>query len=56
MDTDVPIEQFIIRARKTTCKGTSVEKLGKTVFQSDWAQGFGLLIIRRYVSRRVIGP
>ena len=46
LDTDVPIEQFLVRNQNVTCDGQSINLGGKTGTDRGWEQGFGLIYYR----------
>jgi hypothetical protein len=45
-DTDVPIEQFLVRSQNVTCEGQSINLGGKTGTGRGWEQGFGFIYYR----------
>lgn len=45
-DTDVPIEQLLVRSQNITCEGQSINLGGKTGTGRGWEQGFGLIYYR----------
>jgi hypothetical protein len=42
-DTDVPIEQFLVRKLDIECKGKKVNISGRDAFESKWGNGFAHL-------------
>lgn len=45
-DTDVPMEQFLVRSQKLICIGQSINLGGKTGTDDGWNEGFGLIYYR----------
>lgn len=41
-DTDVPIEQFLVRRMNVPCQGSATTFAGKTGYSTEWAVDFGI--------------